>query len=243
MAVASGPSTNRRRSARWSTPSTRISQPPAARTLRDQPDWFPKVSGMTNVSQVSRAPAGVTRGRPERRPTCRICAAILMCLRPASLIMTGLSSSASGRRPAGEPEQGGLAGDRVRDQDRARTEVVNRPDHRSLVTIRTLRVQVVVVPWPLALASFRRARPWLKIAEVPAFAEDPVPWPQRVVATVPVDDPFRVNDIRAAAVGGGRARRGQALGLALCACRPGAAEALGSRPARRAVAAGDAQQP
>src|SRR5579875_1333562 len=33
------------------------------------------------------------------------------------------------------------------------------------------------------------------------------------------------------------------LGLALCACRPGAAEALGSRPARRAVAAGDAQQP
>ena len=34
--------------------------PAAARTLRDQSDWFPKVSGMTNVSPVSRAPAGVT---------------------------------------------------------------------------------------------------------------------------------------------------------------------------------------
>ena len=61
------------------------------------PTVFPKVSGMTNVSPVSRAPATVTYARPERRPTWRICAAILMCLRPASLIMTGLSSLTSGR--------------------------------------------------------------------------------------------------------------------------------------------------
>ena len=57
-ALASGPSTNCGRSARYSAPSRRISHPPAARTLRDQSDWFPKVSGMTNVSPVSRAPAG-----------------------------------------------------------------------------------------------------------------------------------------------------------------------------------------
>ena len=67
-----------------------------ARTLRDQSDWFPNVSGMTKVSPVSRAPAGVTYVRPDRRPTCRICAAIMTCLRPASLSMTGLSTLVSG---------------------------------------------------------------------------------------------------------------------------------------------------
>jgi len=40
------------------------------------------------------------------------------------------------------------------------------------------------MPWPLTFASFRRARPWLNIAEVPAFAEDPVRRIQSVVATV-----------------------------------------------------------
>jgi len=40
--------------------------------LRDQSEVFPKVSGMTNVSPVSRAPVGVMYARPERRPTWRI---------------------------------------------------------------------------------------------------------------------------------------------------------------------------
>ena len=37
-------------------------------------------------------------------------------------------------------------------------------------------------------------------------------WAQRVVATVPVDDPFRVHHMRAGASAGCRARVGQALG-------------------------------
>ena len=41
-------------------PLSRIEQPPAARTLRDQSDWFPNVSGMMKVSPASRALAGVT---------------------------------------------------------------------------------------------------------------------------------------------------------------------------------------
>jgi P-type Cu+ transporter len=64
-----------------------MEQRPAARTLRDQSDWFPNVSGMTNVSPASRAPAGVMYSRPDRRPTWRICAANRTCRRPASLVM------------------------------------------------------------------------------------------------------------------------------------------------------------
>src|SRR5215471_13442876 len=52
------------------------------------------------------------------------------------------------------------------------------------------------------------------------------PWAQRVVATVPVDDPFRVHDMRRAAAGC-RAWRGAGPGLALDACRPGVAEVSG----------------
>src|SRR6185312_2366793 len=68
-------------------------------------------------------------------------------------------------------------------------------------------------------------------------------WAQRVVATVPVGDPSGFTICGEGGPGWG-AWLGQALlGLALDACRPGPQRSPGSRPARRAVAAGDAEQP
>ena len=77
----------------------------------------------------------------------------------------------------------------------------------------------------------------------PGFVVEPVAWAQRVVATLPVDDPFRINHMRPCPARGAARVAGGRLCLALGSCRSGAAEAPGSRPARRAVAAGDAQQP
>ena len=52
-------------------------------------------------------------------------------------------------------------------------------------------------------------------------------WAQRVVATAPVDDPFRANDIRAVAIEGAACAAGGRLCLARGCCRPGAVEVSG----------------
>src|SRR6185312_5479812 len=74
------------------------------------------------------------------------------------------------------------------------------------------------------------------------FADLLAAWAQRVVATVPVGDPS-VFTICGEGGRGGVRGWGRPLGLALDACRPGPQRSPGSRPARRAVAAGDAEQP
>src|SRR5690242_12658321 len=68
-------------------------------------------------------------------------------------------------------------------------------------------------------------------------------WAQRVVATVPVGDPSVFTICGEGGRGGVRGWGRPLLGLALDACRPGPQRSPGSRPARRAVAAGDAEQP
>src|SRR5258708_6957431 len=79
-------------------PCHRMTHPPAARTLRYQSDRVPKVSGMKNTSPTSRAPAGVTYARPERRPWGGICATTPTCRRPATPRISGLSSRVSGAK-------------------------------------------------------------------------------------------------------------------------------------------------
>src|SRR5215475_7286817 len=63
---------------------------PAARTLRDQSDWLPKVRAIQMVSPASRAVTGVRYTFPERRPRWRSSAAIAKCRLPARATMTGL---------------------------------------------------------------------------------------------------------------------------------------------------------
>src|SRR5215813_12091079 len=63
---------------------------PAARTLRDQSDWLPKVRAIQMVSPASRAVTGVRYAFPERRPRWWSSAAMAKCRVPARATMTGL---------------------------------------------------------------------------------------------------------------------------------------------------------
>ena len=81
---------------------------------------------------------------------------------------------------------------------------------------RPWRTAEMQLPFPLRLSGYPG----------PGFHCVRTPWAQWVVATVPVDDPFRVHLMRAGPAGC-RARAAGPLGLALDACRPGAAEVSG----------------
>jgi hypothetical protein len=64
---------------------------------------------LPDAEHAEHGPAGVTYGRPDRRPTWRICAAIMTCLRPASLRMTGLSTLVSGPMTTATSREGRTA--------------------------------------------------------------------------------------------------------------------------------------